>query len=169
MGMASVNIVVLRFAECVTPHMGSQLYDYLNAPVCFRPLGYDPMINIISMADMVAATRAAIRFDGHGLFNVPGADTLPLSALIRRWGRRAIPAPGVLMSPLYRARAVVEGTEFRYDLNHWRFHFNGVLSGERARQELGYVPSHGTCFPEGGVVIQPPSENADGPMEERVP
>jgi hypothetical protein len=127
--------------------MGSQLYDYLCAPVCFRPLGFDPIINVISVPDMVAATIAAVRSDAEGIFNIPGFDTLPLSLLIRRWGHRGIGAPGLLLGPLYRLRSAVEGSEFRYDLNHWRFHFNGVLSGRRAERQLGYRPRCGIEWP----------------------
>lgn len=147
MGMGRVKIAVLRFAECLAPMMGSQLYDYLTAPICFRPLGFDPIINVISVSDMVSATVAAATSEAEGIFNVPGLDTLPLSLLIRRWGHRGIGAPGALLGPLYRLRSAVEGSEFRYDLNHWRFHFNGVLSGRRAELELGYRPRQGIEWP----------------------
>jgi len=152
MGMGGATIAVLRFAECLAPMMGSQLYDYLCAPACFRPIGYDPMINVISISDMVSATVAAIQSDAEGVFNIPGADTLPLSLLIRRWGHRGIPAPGLLLGPLYRLRGAIEGSEFRYDLNHWRFHFNGTLSGRRAARQLGYRPR---------CAIEWPAQNAD--------
>jgi UDP-glucose 4-epimerase len=153
MGMSAASIAVLRFAECLAPLMGSQLYDYLTAPVCFRPLGFDPMINVISVADMVAATVAALCSEADGIFNVPGLDTLPLSLLIRKWGHRAIPAPGRLLGPLYRARSMFERSEFRYDMNHWRFHFNGTLSGERAERILGYHPRHGIKWPIEGLAV----------------
>jgi UDP-glucose 4-epimerase len=141
MGMSDVSVAVLRCAECVEPHMGSQLHDYLSAPVCFRPLGFDPMINIISVDDMVRATLLALKSERSGIYNIPGGKTLPLSELIREFGHLGLPAPGFLMAPLYRARAWLAGSEFRYDLNHWRFHFNGVLSGERAARDLGYEPA----------------------------
>ena len=141
MGLSPMRILVLRFAECLGPSMGSQLFDYLEAPVCFRPLGFDPVMNLISLGDMVRAVGAALAHDAQGIFNVPGADTLTLSEVIRLWNHRSIPVPGVLLGPLYRLRRRVEKSEFRYDLNQWRFHFNGVLSGRRARRELGYEPA----------------------------
>ena len=153
MGMSSIEVVVLRAAECVAPMMGSQLYDYLTAAVCFVPLGFDPMVNIISIADLVRATSAAIEAPGSGLYNIPGADTLPLTELIRQWGHEPIPAPGFTLGPLYRMRAWYDGSEFRYGMNNWRFHFNGVLSGERAARALGLpansevsVPASTTIF-----------------------
>jgi len=155
MGMSQMKIVVLRFAECLAPAMGSQMYDYLNAPVCLRPLGFDPIMNVIGIDDMVASVRAGLRYDAHGLFNIPGRDTLPLTAAIRRWGKHDVPVPGFLMSPLYRLRARLERSEFRYDLNMFRFHFNAVLSGRRALTELGYEASHGIDWPVGGALPEP--------------
>jgi UDP-glucose 4-epimerase len=152
MGMSPLELLVLRFAECIAPQMGSQLYDYLDAPVCFRPLGFDPMLNLLSLTDMVRALVCAVHAPVQGIYNIPGRDTLPLSELIRRWGHRPIPAPGPLMAPLYRARAYVEGSEFRYDMNHWRFHLNGVLAGERACRAIGYEPRYAITWPHGGAL-----------------
>ena len=61
-----------------------------------------------------------------------------------------MPVPGLLLGPLYRLRTLVLGTDFRYDLNHWRFHFSGVLDGRRALEELGYEPLHRVAWPGEG-------------------
>jgi hypothetical protein len=105
-----------------------------------RPLGFDPMINVSSLADHATAIVLAAASHATGVFNIPGADTLPLSAMIARAGCRAVPIPGPLLAPLYQLRRWALGLEFRYDLNLRRFHFGGVLNGTRARIELGYVP-----------------------------
>jgi UDP-glucose 4-epimerase len=142
MGMCDLKIAVLRCSECVAPGIGSQLYDYLQSAICLRPLGFDPMLNLLTIPDLVAALVAAARSDAQGVFNIPGADTLPLSALIDRARRRDIPLPGPLLRPLYGLRAMATKTEFRYDLNLGRFHFSGVADGKRAREVLGYEPTH---------------------------
>ena len=142
MGLVPLQIVVLRAAECFACDVGSQLLDYLGSRVCFRPLGFDPMLNLISVEDLVKGLARALATPAQGVFNLPGADTLPLSKAIELAGRRAIPAPGMLLEPLYALRARAIGTDFRYDVNRWRFHASGVLDGRRARTELGYVPEH---------------------------
>lgn len=141
MGLAPLQITVLRAAECFAFDVGSQLLDYLGSRVCFRPLGFDPMINLISTEDLVSGLSLAIEAKVEGIFNLPGMDTLPLSLAIRKAGRRSIPAPELLLAPLYELRTRVIGGDFRYDLNRGRFHFSGVLDGRRARLELGYAPS----------------------------
>jgi UDP-glucose 4-epimerase len=143
MGMSSrLSIAVLRCAEVLAAHSGSQLWDYLQSRVCFRPLGFDPMINVLSIEDAVAAVRLALGARDDGIFNIPGADTLPLSALIGLAGRIDIPVPGRLLAPLYRLRTWSVGFEFRYDLNFRRFHFGGIVDGARAATVLGYRPRH---------------------------
>ena len=136
----ALQTTVLRCAEIFAAGTGSQLWDYLQSRVCLRPLGFDPMINVLSLSDAAAAFVSAIRSPATGVFNVVGRDTLPLSRVIQECRRADIPIPGPLMSPLYALRRWVAGFEFRYDMNLQRFHFGGVLDGTRAQRELGFVP-----------------------------
>ena len=136
----ALEVAVLRCAEIVGPGVGSQLWDYLQSRVCLRPLGFDPMINVLSLEDAAAAFTAAVESPAVGPFNIPGYDTLPLSRAIAEAGRIQLPLPGPMLSPLYRARRALTAFDFRYDLNERRFHFGGVVDGSRARKELGYVP-----------------------------
>jgi UDP-glucose 4-epimerase len=150
MGMSKVSIAVLRFAELLAPDSGSQLFDYLSSKVCFRPIGFDPMLSLLSIDDAVSATLAALRprraADGaheanpSGIFNIVGHDVLPLSRAVELARRVPIPVPGPLLRPLYALRQRAIHAEFRYDLNALRFHLSGVLDGRRAREVLGYAP-----------------------------
>lgn len=141
MGLADLEVVVLRLAEILAPDVGGQLWDYLQSRLCLRPLGFDPMINVLSLDDATRAIALAITGRGQGVYNVAGADTLPMSRLIARWGRRDVPVPGPLLPALYRLRARLYGFEFRYDLNLRRFQFGGVIDDRRARTDLGYTPA----------------------------
>ena len=140
MGMSDLSIAVLRCAECLAPRVGSQIHDYLKSRVCFRPLGYDPVFNLISEQDVGRALALAARSDAQGIFTIPGASTLPLSEIVRRSGRTQLPIPGPLMSPVYGARRAVLRSDFDYAMNRGRLHFNVVLDGSRAKNILGYEP-----------------------------
>lgn len=140
-GRAGPGLAVLRCAEVLAPDTGSQLWDYLGSRVCLRPLGFDPMINLLSIDDAVAAIVLAAVGPATGVFNIVGADTLPLAAIVRRFHRRGIAVPGPVLAPLYALRRRVVGADFRYDLNAARLHFGGVLDGARAAAELGYRPA----------------------------
>ncbi len=147
MGMSSCTVAVLRCAEVLAPDMGSQLYDYLSSRVCFRPVGFDPMLDLLSLPDAVRALGLAADSDAEGIFNIPGADVLPLSRAIRLWGRSDMPLPGPLVGPAYNLRQAVRGASFNYGLNRWRWHFSTVLDGGRAERVLGYVPGHPIDWP----------------------
>jgi hypothetical protein len=142
-----LQIAVLRCAEILAADSGSQLWDYLSSRICLRPLGFDPMLNVLSLEDAVAAIAAGARSTHTGVFNIPGANTLPLSCAIAESGRMDVPVPGPLLGPLYGLRHWIAGFEFRYDLNLRRFHFGGVIAGARAHRLLGYVPSHSAQWP----------------------
>lgn len=139
-GRGRLEVVVLRCAEILAPAVGSQLWDYLRSRICFRPFGFDPMLNLASVEDAVRALCLAAASDAAGIFNVPGFDTLPLSRLIEAVGRVSLPVPGLALAPLYDLRSTTLGMGFRYDANYRRFHFSAVLDGRRAEAELGYVP-----------------------------
>ena len=146
-GRGRLSIAVLRCAEVLAAGTGSQLWDYLQSRVCLRPWGFDPMLDVLSLPDACDALVQAAARRSPGVFNITGADILPLSRVIGRSGRRDVPLPGPVLAPLYRLRAVTVGFEFRYDLNMRRFHFGGVLDGTRARLALGYQPRHPIVWP----------------------
>jgi len=149
MGLIDCEIVVLRCAEAMAPGTGSQLYDYLNSKIVFRNMGFDPMVNLASTADTVRALELATHGSGEGVFNVPGADTLPLSEAARRWGAVEIPSPAAAIRAVYGIRHFFTGSQFRYGANRQRMHFGLVLDGTRAARELGYAPSHPIDWPVG--------------------
>lgn len=143
-----LEIAVLRCAEVFAPECGSQLWDYLQSRVCLRPLGFDPIINVLSLEDATCAVLAAVRSRATGVFNIPGKDTLPLSNAIAASHRAHVPVPGPLLHPLYQLRRWIADFDFRYDMNVRRFHFGGILDGTRARDELAFVPRLGVQWPK---------------------
>ena len=121
-------------------------------PVAFKPLGFDPMMNVATVEDIVVALEKATHGSGEGVFNIPGYDTLPLTEALRRWGTPSVPLPGAAIRPLYQLRRVAIGSDFSYSLNKRRMHLGLVLDGTRAREVLGYVPAHPVDWPVGGRV-----------------
>lgn len=147
MGLERFDVVVVRCAEILNEGVGSQLWDYLQTRLCLRPLGFDPMLNVLSIDDAALAIDRALHGQASGVYNIAGADTLPLSRLVERWGRLEVPVPGPLMAPLYWLRRHSVGLDFRYDLNRRRLHFGGIVDDTRARRELGYEPEHPLLWP----------------------
>jgi len=122
-------IAVLRCAEIFAPECGSSLWNALSARTCLRPLGFDPMWNLLSIADAASAFSAALASGATGVFNIPGADTLPLSRAFEESVRVAIPIPRAAIPRARRLRAPA------------------LLDGSRARRELGYAPHDTIAWP----------------------
>ena len=142
MGLIQCEVVVLRCAEIMAPGVGSQLFEYLDAPVVFRTLGFDPMVNLANPADIVAALELATHGSGEGVFNVPGHDTLPLSEAARKVGAVSVEAPEWFIRPAYALRHWAVGSEFEYGIQRNQLHLGLVLDGTRAERVLGYRPRH---------------------------
>jgi len=102
---------------------------------------------VLTLEDSALALQRAIHSEAQGVFNIPGADTLPLSGCIERWGRLSVSAPSIVVNRIYRLRARITGHDFRYGMNRRRFHFSGVLDGTRSQKVLGYVPCHTVEWP----------------------
>jgi len=149
-GTSRLRVTVLRCAELFAPGADGQLQRWLRTDPCVRPLGYDPMVNLITREDLVRAIALAVRAHESGVFNIPGADLLPLSELAARSGQRCLPLPGWLVPASYRLRALA-GPGFDYRTSERRFHFGGILCGRAALATLGYQPRAGLWD-----VAQPP-------------
>ncbi|MEC7242708.1 MAG: NAD-dependent epimerase/dehydratase family protein [Myxococcota bacterium] len=148
MGLSDLEIMVLRCAEVLAPGTGSQLFDYLASSVCMRPAGYDPVLNLLSLSDVVRALELACKSSGtQGVVNIPGADSLPLSECIHRWGRTSLPLPDLLLSPAFRIRRRLRGAQFSYGMNRRRFHYAAVADGTRAAELIGYHPENPIDWP----------------------
>jgi UDP-glucose 4-epimerase len=145
-GLSPFPIAVLRLAEVWAPHYGSQIFDYVRSRVCFRPLGYDPMLQLLTLEDAVRAVTLAPKERAEGCSTSRQGYAAP-DRVIAKSGRRDIPVPGPLLAPLYGLRTLVVGREFGYGANFGRFHFGAVLDGARAPRELGYVPRHRLEWP----------------------
>jgi len=143
-----MQIAVLRCAELLAAESCSEIFDYLCAPLCLHPWGFDPMLNVLSPADAAQALLLALQSRACGVFNIPGKDVLPLSELVHQAGRRSLAVPGSLLSPLYWLRARTTDGHFRYAGHRSRFHYSGILNGARAQRALGYAPRHAIDFVE---------------------
>ncbi len=148
-GMTKLEVIVLRCADVYAPDSGSQMYDYLSSRVCLRPLGFDPMINLLALDDAVAAlVLAGQTHDVKGVYNVPGRDVLPLGVCAGVVHHFDVPLPGPLVSALYALRRKTLRAEFSYRLSGQRMHFASLLDGRRAAASLGYQAKRSALRPE---------------------
>jgi UDP-glucose 4-epimerase len=140
---ASLRISVLRLSEVLAPGVFGSFADYVQLDPCCRPMGFDPMINVLSIDDAAQALARAAELHPRGLFNVPGADTLPVSELMHRLGRSCWPMPDSAIEPLYTLRGIEPST---YATLRPLLHHGSVVDGHAAQAAFGYRPSHPIAF-----------------------
>jgi UDP-glucose 4-epimerase len=119
-------------------------YVYLNPSLAGRPgarlraLGFDPICALVSDKDVARAVQAAVRAERSGIYNVAGAEVVPLSVLARWTGRPTVPVPGPLLRWLAAGERAT-GTDFGHGTAegpHLRYGF--TLDTRRAERDLGF-------------------------------
>ncbi|MBA2663003.1 MAG: SDR family oxidoreductase [Bradymonadaceae bacterium] len=88
-----IDTVVLRVCYALGPSQQGTLASYLRGPRVPTVLGFDPLYQFIHEQDVTAAICLALEKNLRGVFNVAGAQPVPLSLLIRVTGRKALPLP----------------------------------------------------------------------------
>ena len=130
--------VILR-PSFIVGEVHNEIYSYFRLPMTPKLLGFDPMMQFVHEDDVVQALRLAVRPGVRGIFNIGGPGVLPMTEIIARMGRWAVPVPHIL------ARGLLDRL--------WRFGFTDfpgreidylryvcMVDDRRARQELGYRP-----------------------------
>ncbi|MCA9564416.1 MAG: SDR family oxidoreductase [Myxococcales bacterium] len=133
-----VDAVVLRPVNIVGP-VGNAISNYLRLKNPPTVLGFDPMLQLVHMDDVVEAMRLALRPGIRGVFNITGPGSIALSVLQRQLGRRKIPLPDAVVRPI---------TKLMWDLRLTTFppaeldfiKYVCMVDGSRAREVLGYRP-----------------------------
>ncbi len=135
-----LEVVLLRPVHIVGPNIREgMLYRYLQGDPVLRALGFDPMMQLIHEEDVIQAIRLGLKRSARGIYNVAGAGELPLSAVLRALGRRAIPVPHPALALLDRAAFAVGLSKLpSHAVDFLRF--GCVVDGSRIRDELGYEP-----------------------------
>jgi UDP-glucose 4-epimerase len=141
-----VDIVVLRFSNIVGRNVHSQLNEYLQSPIQIKVAGFDPMVNLIDVKDVIGAVRQAIERKVSGVFNITGRDTAPLSVFSRQSGSRVIALPSPLIGAANAIQRSLGATTYDYRVDRSRLHFAALLDGAKALRELGYEPRHHVDF-----------------------
>ncbi len=131
--------VLLRPAHIVGPHVTSPFSKYLNGSPVPTLVGFDPMIDLVHEDDVVHAIELALTTNQSGVYNVPGPGPVPLSEILRALERTPLPIPHVFAYPATRLLRRVVGYPFETPQADF-LRYPLVLSGERAKDELDYVP-----------------------------
>ena len=92
-----VEVTVLRCGWIFGPEVWNRVVAYFALPVVAVPLGYDPLMQLVSESDVLRAFEEAALRPHPGVYNLVGSGVLPLSTLLRLAGKRSLRLPNTLL------------------------------------------------------------------------
>jgi UDP-glucose 4-epimerase len=154
MDSKGMNIVILRFSNIIGRMVSSQLNAYFDSPLVFKTMGFNPLINLIHMEDVVLAIQSAIHKNVKGgIFNIAGADTAPIStfAEINRSRMHSLPEP--LLGPVNTVMRKLGMTQYYYSVDADRLKYSVLLDTRKSKEQLSFTPRSHVYFEGSGEEI----------------
>jgi len=141
-----MNIVILRMSNIIGRMVSSQMNAYFDSPVTLSAMGFNPLINLIHMEDVIKAIQLAIHKHVRGVFNIAGADTAPISTFGELNRSRMISLPAPALGPVNSIFRKLGLTKYYYSVDADRLKYSVLLDTQRARKELGFLPKSHVYF-----------------------
>jgi UDP-glucose 4-epimerase len=137
-----LRVCVLRPCWVLGPDVSTIASRLLGGSASIAVLGYDPLLQLLHVDDLVDALKQAVDRRRDGSFNLAAPGALPLSVLFRLAGRAPWRVPGPLASAvsdlLWRSSGIGTGIPLDYLRHLW------LVDDARARAELGFAPRYST-------------------------
>jgi UDP-glucose 4-epimerase len=135
-----IETVILRPVH-ILGAVSNAASNYLRLKRPLSLLGFDPMIQVVHIEDVVTAIELALKPGIKGIYNVVGPGEAPLSALMRALGKRPLPLPSWLARKVAQVAWRTHLADFPPpELDHLRFIC--MADGRRAREALGFEPAY---------------------------
>ncbi|MCZ7581927.1 MAG: NAD-dependent epimerase/dehydratase family protein [Deltaproteobacteria bacterium] len=136
-----MRVVILRMSNIIGRNVDGQLNAYFDSRPIVKTLGFNPMINLLHMRDVIQAIKMAIfKRQAHGIYNIAGVDTAPISTIAELTGRTVLSLPEPVLPVVNKVQRMLRLTNYYYSVDKERQKFTCLLDASKARKELGYVP-----------------------------
>ena len=145
---SKLKATILRPSFIVGRNVHSFYSYYLESPFCPRPLGHNPLVNLVHVADVLRALRLAVTKDVQGVFNIVGKDTKSVREYVAYTGRPTFAVPEMALEAIWQGVRRLRFNRHPYPFKSDWLLYNLVVSGAKAKQELGYEPDRHVKFEE---------------------
>lgn len=134
-----IETVILRPCHIVGPSLRNAPSRYLRLETIPTILGYDPMLQLVHVSDVVQALILGLKKDVRGIFNIAGDGLAPLSRIISSMGRSSIALPEKILKLFTAGTFFSRQASFpAAELDHLKY--NCIIDDSRARLDLGFTP-----------------------------
>ncbi len=104
-------------------------------------LGFDPMVQLIHVEDVVTAIEQALTPGIRGVFNIAGPSPVPLSLILKRLGRKPRPLPEPALKMMLKTAWTLKLSDWPVpELDHIKYIC--MVDDELAREKLGFEHEH---------------------------
>ncbi len=135
-----VTCCMLRHQPEIGAGLDTPLSRYLRLPAVPTQLGFDPRLQFVHPTDAVGALHAATMRPVRGPVNVAPSGSVSLAKVIRLAGRRRVPLPHPLFTPMLGRLGRQLGLADLYGDAVRLLRFGRGVDNTRLRVELGYQP-----------------------------
>jgi UDP-glucose 4-epimerase len=140
MDSKTMAVVILRITNVIGRNVPGQFNAYFDSKVVFKTLGFNPMINLIHMRDVVQALTQAIHRPVRGVFNIAGRDTAPISTFAEINNAMIVSLPQSMLGPVNWIQRKLGMTDYYYSVDADRQKYACLLDIGKAKRELGFQP-----------------------------
>ncbi len=106
----------------------------------FKTMGFNPMINLLHMRDVIQAITLASMKKVKGIYNIAGQDTAPITTFADLNHSTCISIPEPFLGPLNWIQRKLGLTGYYYSVDRERQKYTALLDISKARRDLGYEP-----------------------------
>jgi UDP-glucose 4-epimerase len=136
-----IETVILR-----PVHIVGRVYNapsrYLRLERPITVMGFDPMVQLIHVEDVVGAIECALTPGVRGVYNIAGPSPVPLSLIFRKMGRTPRPLPEPVARMMLKAGWSLKVSDWPVpELDHIKYVC--MVDDSLARRELGFAHVHG--------------------------
>ncbi|GAB4302774.1 MAG: NAD-dependent epimerase/dehydratase family protein [Myxococcota bacterium] len=132
-----VKVMIIRPVHIVGEEIKNTPSNYLRMNPVPVIAGFDPMIQLIYIDDLIYAMERCLKSDVRGVFNIVGGGAAPLRSSLKAVGKKIVEIPAPLLK-----KFVSIGWDWKFttfppeEINY--IHYGCMVDGSRAERELGY-------------------------------
>ena len=135
-----MRIVILRMTSIIGRNISSQFNAYFDSKPIFKTMGFNPIINLLHMKDVIQSISLAVFKNVKGIYNIAGQDTAPITTFADLANTTMISLPSPLLGPINWVQRKLGFTRYYYSVDRDRQKYTALLDITKARRELGYEP-----------------------------
>ena len=135
-----VKIVILRMTNIIGRNIEGQFNSYFDSKPVIKTMGFNPLVNLLHMKDVIQAITLALMKNVHGIYNIGGLDTAPITTFADLNGSTVLSLPEPILAPVNWLQRKLGLTDYYYSVDKERQKYTALLDISKAQRVLGYKP-----------------------------